>query len=127
MEYQRRYKLNIAIVLEHDNSNVRLLTEAVFIKLRCVSAKYSQWARYVELVTEHSDFKGFYEEYETPLLSSSYVDHLLRFPLKRKRKDGRDDDDGYYDDGKISEVNKDNNDHDDDDNDDHIDGLHQSS
>ena len=122
------YKPNIAIALKHDNSNVQLLTEALSIKLRCVSPKRSQWARNEVLVTEYSDFKGVYDKYETPLLTSSYVDHLLWFPLKRKWKDDRDnDDDGYHDNGKINEVNKDDNDHDDDDNDNHTDDSHRSS
>ena len=48
--------------------------------------------------------------------------HLLNIffgSLKRNQKDGRDNDDnGYYDDEKINEVNKGDYDHDEDDNDD---------
>jgi len=86
MEYHRMYKLKIAIAIEHGKPNVWLLTEAASIELGYVSAKCSQWARDLALVTGHSDFKGVYEKSETPLLTSS-VEQLLQLTLKRKRKD----------------------------------------
>jgi len=86
MEYQRRYKLKIAIAVEQGDLNVRVLTEAASISLGCVSAKCSQWARDVALVTGYSDFKSVYEKCETPSLASS-VQKLLRVALKRKRQD----------------------------------------
>jgi len=85
MEHHRRYKLKIAIATGHGDPNVRLLTEAASIDLRCVSAKCSQWARDVALVTGHSDYESVYEKRETPLLTSS-VEQLLRLTLNRKRK-----------------------------------------
>lgn len=84
LEYQRKYKLMIAIAAKNRQPNIRLLTEDFPKKLGYISARYSRWARDMALVIGHSDFKGAYEQLENPMPASSF-EEWNRFSFKRKR------------------------------------------
>merc|ERR1712176_123518 len=58
MEYQRRYKLQIALAAKNGDPNLQILTEIASKRLGYVSAKCSRWARDMALATGEMDFKA---------------------------------------------------------------------
>eukprot|EP00555_Chaetoceros_dichaeta_P005338 CAMPEP_0198269906 /NCGR_PEP_ID=MMETSP1447-20131203/43092_1 /TAXON_ID=420782 /ORGANISM="Chaetoceros dichaeta, Strain CCMP1751" /LENGTH=280 /DNA_ID=CAMNT_0043961691 /DNA_START=236 /DNA_END=1078 /DNA_ORIENTATION=+ len=84
IEYQRKYKLIIAVAMKNGDPNIGLLTEDLSKKLGYVSAKCSRWARDRALVTGHSDFEGVYPQSKNVLPISSFK-QLTQFPHKRMR------------------------------------------
>lgn len=84
LEYQRKYKLMIAIAKKSGNPNIQFLTEDLSKKLGFVSAKYSRWARKMAFVTGQSDFLGVYKQSESPILLTSF-EQLDLLSSKRKR------------------------------------------
>jgi len=90
MEYQRRYKLKIAIAARNSDPNLELLIEVASKKLGYVSAKCSRWARDKALATGESDFNAVREHMDDSF-STSCFEEKMQISLIRKRTSGFSD------------------------------------